>query len=92
MTVELNATNIILLASVIGALVTIVKYVQILVEKANEPSKRLDEHEKKITNIETEQKMLLRSNLAMMNHMIDGNHTNDLKQTRDDFEKYLINK
>jgi hypothetical protein len=35
-------------------------------------------------------RILMKSMLALMSHSIDGNHMEDLKQTRDDLQEYLI--
>ena len=34
----------------------------------------------------------MRGVMQLMSHEIDGNHTAQLRETRDDMEKYLINK
>ena len=38
----------------------------------------------------TPTKIYVKSMLALMTHAIDGNHTDELKQARDDLQKYLI--
>ena len=53
-------------------------------------SKLLDNDNKRLKELEDSNKIIMQSMLALMSHAIDGNHTEDLKQARDDLQKYLI--
>lgn len=64
-----------------------------------ETDRRLDEGDERMTAIEQQlasqievNKLQMRAMLQMMNHMIDGNHVEQLKSARDDIELFLINK
>lgn len=56
-------------------------------DKDYESIQYLQEKQKKT---EQDMQILMQSMLALMSHAIDGNHMEDLKQTRDDLQKYLI--
>lgn len=58
---------------------------------------QVDEHEEKLKNDHRRLDDLKRSNdlqakmlLQMANHMIDGNHNDQLRQARDELQEYLI--
>jgi Tfp pilus assembly protein PilN len=62
-----------------------------------EHSDKLDKDYESIQDLQGKQKkteqdmqILMQSMLALMSHAIDGNHMEELKQTRDDLQKYLI--
>ena len=66
---------------------------------AAEVDVRLDKDEVRMAGIEDTMastvevnKLQMRAMLQMMNHMIDGNHVEQLKSARDDIELFLINK
>lgn len=50
----------------------------------------LDNDNKRLKELEESNKIIMQSMLALMTHAIDGNHTDELKQARDDLQKYLI--
>ena len=50
----------------------------------------LDNDNKRLKELEESNKIIMQSMLAIMSHEIDGNHVEDLKQARDDLQKYLI--
>ena len=52
--------------------------------------KLLDNDNKRLKELEESNKIIMQSMLAIMSHEIDGNHVEDLKQARDDLQKYLI--
>jgi len=45
---------------------------------------------RRLQELEEGNKIMMQSMLALMSHSIDGNHIEDLKQARDDLQKYLI--
>lgn len=50
----------------------------------------LENDNKRLKELEDSNKIIMQSMLALMTHAIDGNHTDELKQARDDLQKYLI--
>ena len=61
-------------------------------EQVSEHEKRLDRDHKRLSELETSDRLIMRGVMQLMSHEIDGNHTEQLKATRDDMESYLINK
>lgn len=59
-------------------------------ELLDNDNKRLHQLEQRQSEMEEAQKVLMRSMLALMSHAIDGNHTDDLKEARDNLQEYLI--
>ena len=53
-------------------------------------SELLDNDNRRLKELEESNNIIMQSMLAIMSHAIDGNHTEDLKQARDDLQKYLI--
>ena len=52
----------------------------------------LDNDDKRLESMEQSNKLIMRGVMQLMSHEIDGNHTAQLKKTRDDMENYLIEK
>lgn len=59
-------------------------------EKLKRHDEMLDNDNKRLRELEESNKIIMQSMLALMSHAIDGNHTEDLKQARDDLQSYLI--
>ena len=59
-------------------------------DKLDSDHKRLSELENTTRRQDEELKLILRSQVAMIHHMIDGNNTVALKETQSDIEDYLI--
>ena len=59
-------------------------------EKLKRHDEPLDNDNKRLRELEESNKIIMQSMLALMSHAIDGNHTEDLKQARDDLQSYLI--
>lgn len=59
-------------------------------EKLASDHKRLSELEETTKRQDDELKLILRSQVAMIHHMIDGNNTVALRETQHDIEDYLI--
>lgn len=53
-------------------------------------SELLDNDNKRLKELEDSNKVLMQSMLALLSHAIDGNNTEDLKDARDELQKYLI--
>lgn len=61
-------------------------------EKLKKHGELLDNDNKRLKELEESNKIIMQSLLAIMSHELDGNHTEQLKQARDDLQKYLITK
>lgn len=59
-------------------------------EALSKHQEMLDNDNKRLKELEESNKIIMQSMLAIMSHEIDGNHVEDLKQARDDLQKYLI--
>lgn len=59
-------------------------------ETLKKHTQMLDNDNKRLKELEESNKIMMQSMLALMSHSIDGNHIEDLKQARDDLQKYLI--
>jgi Mg2+/citrate symporter len=59
-------------------------------EKLASDHKRLSELEEVTKKQDKEMKLLLRSQMAMIHHMIDGNNTVALQKSQRDIEEFLI--
>lgn len=61
-------------------------------EQVNAHEQRLARDHKRLSELETSDRLIMRGVMQLMSHEIDGNHTEQLKKTRDDMEQYLISK
>ena len=59
-------------------------------EKLRSDHERLTKLEETTEKQDGELKLILRSQMAMIHHMIDGNNTNKLKEMQQDVEDFLI--
>ena len=59
-------------------------------EKLRNDHERLTKLEETTEKQDGELKLILRSQMAMIHHMIDGNNTNKLKEMQQDIEDFLI--
>lgn len=59
-------------------------------DKLKKHSEMLDRDNKRLKELEESNKIIMQSLLALMSHELDGNHTQNLKEARDDLQKYLI--
>jgi len=59
-------------------------------EKLRNDNERLNRLENTAVEQEAELKLILRSQIAMIHHMIDGNGIERLKETQRDIEEFLI--
>lgn len=50
----------------------------------------LDNDNKRLKELEDSNKVIMKSLLALMSHELDGNHTTQLREARDDLQEYLI--
>jgi septation ring formation regulator EzrA len=90
------------LVFVMGAVLAVWGFIKVLKE-INKPltdlRKTVEDHSEKISDIEKHLEksdkgmgMVQKSLLQIMNHMIDGNHTDQLAKARDDMQNYLTEK
>ena len=74
-----------------------------IVKEAKKPSddlkKKVDRHEslldndnKRLTEIETSDRMILQCLLVIINHEVTGNGIDKMKEARDKLQEYLVNK
>lgn len=77
----------------IGSITAVVAFVAWLMK----PIKKLDNHETRITALETSaderkhtDQFMMESMNAIINHMIDGNDTAELKRVRDKYQSEII--
>lgn len=56
----------------------------------NEHEKKLGNDNKRLNELEESNRIMMQSMLAIMSHLIDGNHTDQLQKARDDLQEYLI--
>ena len=61
-----------------------------LEKKMDKVERLLDNDNKRLKSQEEAIKILMRSNLAMMRHLIDGNHTEDLEKAMEEVHDYLL--
>ena len=59
-------------------------------EKLEKDYKEIQELQKKQGETDEALQILMKSMLALMSHAIDGNHTEQLAEARDDLHEYLI--
>ena len=59
-------------------------------QKLASDNTRIGELESITKKQDEELKLILRSQMAMIHHMVDGNNTAKLKEAQDDIEEYLI--
>ncbi len=52
--------------------------------------RRIESLERRQDSMAKEQKMQLRALMTIMSHFLDGNHTSQLQEVRDDINSYLI--
>ena len=67
--------------------------------RRNEIAQQVEKHEQRLANdhkrlneLESSSRLIMRGVMQLTNHEIDGNHTDQLVEVRDDMERYLINK
>lgn len=78
----------------IGGITAIAAFVSWLMK----PIKKLEYHETRIKTLEDEaekrearEKFTINALNALVNHMIDGNNTDELRRVRDEYQREIIN-
>lgn len=96
-----NGELLLWFASILTAIGVIYKAMKSIMEEAKKPNKETEEklqsHDEKLAKdheeinaLKVEQTILLQSQLVMIQHMIDGNGIDGLKEQRDKIQDYLI--
>lgn len=52
----------------------------------------LDNDNRRLKDVEDTNRLIMRGIMNLLSHEIDGNHTSQLEEVRDDMNKYLMNK
>lgn len=91
----LTINEIITACAVVVALVTYIKQAVEPVKKFNDRIDKIEEHQAKdlerIDDMEDCLHLLLKSNMALLAHGEDNNHTGELKAMKKEINDYLIN-
>lgn len=94
------------LLAIAAGIVTIggaVAFVEHIAEKASKHNRELAEqvesHEerllrdhKRLNDLESSSRLIMRGVMQLMSHEVDGNHTQQLKDVRNEMQEYLINR
>ena len=90
--VTFSLAQVIWLCGGIMAIVALVKWLMT-------PIKKLDDHEHRITNLEQQEqerkatdRYTTKALNAIVNHMIDGNGVDKLREVRDEYQNEIINR
>lgn len=85
------------IATTAGAGTAIYHLYKALTKNDNERDKTLKKHDdelkttkKRMDDIEAGMAQLMKSNIAIMRHLIDGNHRDDLEKEMDNLQDYLV--
>lgn len=94
-----TSTQILGFCSFVGAIWGLIKIVKEINKPNVDMKEKVEKHEnelasynKKLKEIEDTDKLILQGLLVVINHDITGNGINQLKETRDEIQEYLINK
>ena len=63
-----------------------------IAQQVEKHEQRLANDHRRLTELESSSRLIMRGVMQLTNHEIDGNHTDQLVEVRDDMERYLINK
>lgn len=102
LTVETEVTIVMGILALVGVANTVFTFVE-KVKSAKKPHDdhiaMVEAHEEKLLNdyelirdMQTEQRILLQNDLLIMEHIINGNHVDKLKERVDFIQRYLIDK
>lgn len=86
--------------AIIGAAVVYIYNLIFRVKKPNKDrdemlkrhSEMLDNDNRRLKEVEADNKIIMKSLLAIMSHELDGNHTEQLRQAKSELEEHLINR
>ena len=81
---------IIVLGNVIKAIGTIINPLKSVVEKSKKHDELLDNDNKRISNLENGQIVIIKSLNALLGHEITGNSVDKLKSSKTELETFLI--
>ena len=95
----ITSDQIVWVLAFVGSIYTIYKFYKEWKKPKEDLKEMVEEHEEKLASddkrlkeIEKADKLILQSLLVIINHDITGNGINQLKETRDELNEYLINK
>lgn len=99
-------TTLVVLTIVFGFIITTLTLINALRKEKerssqpmNEAKTQLADHEKRLVKLEsaattnvTENRLMMRMQLALVRHAIDGNNVEGLRDMREEVQNYLVNK
>ena len=95
----ITSTQILGVCAFISAIWGVYKIMKEIKKPNDDLKNTVNKHEQKLNNddirlkeIEATDKLILQSLLVIINHNITGNGINQLKETRDELQDFLINK
>lgn len=95
----ITSSQILGLCAFVSAIWGIYKIVKEIKKPNDDLKEKVERHERllesdnlRLKEMEQSNKMILQSLLVLINHDITGNGIQQLKDTRDDIQEYLINK
>lgn len=86
------AAGIVVLGNAYAALKHLAERPHGIAEKVRKHEERLARDHKRLSELETSDRLIMRGVMQLMSHEIDGNHSQQLRETRDEMEQYLINR
>lgn len=95
----ITSGQLLAICGLISALWGVYKILKELVKPESELRKKVNKHDamlteenEKLKELEASNKMILQSMFVIVNHEITGNGIEQMKKTRSDLEKFLVNK
>lgn len=95
----ITSGQLLAICGLISALWGVYKILKEIVKPGADLRKKVDKHDnllteenEKLKELETSNKMILQSMFVIVNHEITGNGIEQMKKTRSDLEKFLVNK
>lgn len=99
-------TAIVVICAVIAMMISVLTLIGLMRKERAERAKPIDtmrgqltDHEKRIARLEaastanvTENRLMMRMQLALVRHAIDGNNVEGLRDMREEVQRYLIDK
>lgn len=95
----ITSGQLLAICALISALWGVYKILKELVKPGTDLRKKVNKHDimlteenEKLKELEASNKMILQSMFVIVNHEITGNGIEQMKKTRSDLEKFLVNK
>lgn len=89
-TLEQISIGVLFLVSLFGGLGYFLKPVKTFLKRLEKVENHQDNDNRRLGKLEEDTKQILLSVDVLMQHSIDGNHTESLKKRKDELSKYLI--